>query len=123
MKSKNILILIILLAAAGVVWFMMSGDSQNTADEENDNNAPQSQEAAPNKSNEVIVEEVPNSLEGELKNSSDKRRGNYMLLLQNSDRIIYLNTSRDYSSLVGKSVRADIEGSMDDFRLVDIKPL
>jgi hypothetical protein len=44
-----------------------------------------------------------------------------MLLLSDSDRIIYLYTSRDYSALLGKNVMVTIDGSLDDFRLVDIK--
>jgi hypothetical protein len=43
------------------------------------------------------------------------------LLLKDSDKVIYLNTSRDFSSLTGKQVIVTIDGSQDDFRLVDIK--
>jgi len=58
---------------------------------------------------------------GELRISNDKSRGNLMLMLEDSDRIIYINTSRDYNSLMGKSVAVTYEGSLDSFTLIDIQ--
>ena len=58
-------------------------------------------------------------LQGTLKISDDLRRGNLMLVT--SERAIYLFTSRDYSSLLDKQVTVEIEGTLENFRLVDIK--
>lgn len=121
MKSKNIILILILAVVGFAAWAMFNSGNTEEAGK-SDTNSPENTQAVPSEGDsEVMVEEVPNGFEGELKASSDKRRGNLMLLLKDSDRIIYLNTSRDYSSLIGKQVKVDIEGSLDDFRLVDIK--
>jgi hypothetical protein len=113
---KKIIILLFAVAVGlGAYWFFsMSDDQAPTQD-------TQQNETETKNDEQTKVEEVPNALEGELKVSTDKKRGNYMLLLNDSDRIIYLNTSRDFSSLVGKQVLISIDGSLDDFRLIDIK--
>jgi len=124
MKQKFLLPVILIVAAIGVYWYFGMKEPGQTQQEQSKNQQPtkqiqQSQETPEDETTKV--EEVPNALEGELKISNDKKRGNYMLLLNDSDRIIYLNTGRDYSDLVGKQVSVAIEGSLDDFRLVDIK--
>jgi hypothetical protein len=117
MKPKNILLFLVLLGAGLAVWFFVKPSSTKAPANED---TQQSQEQG-NKDGDTVVEEIPNALEGELKASNDKRRGNLMLLLKDSDRVIYLNTSRDFSQLIGKQVSVSIEGSLDDFRLLDIK--
>jgi hypothetical protein len=118
MKPKNIIIALVLLAAAWAIW-SFTGKS---ADSQKGNGGPEEQSTQNSQpSGQEQVQEVPNALEGELKVSNDKKRGNLMLLLANSDRIIYLNTSRDFGSLIGKQVIVSIEGSLDDFALQDIK--
>ncbi len=116
MKIKFVVFLVLIAAVALAIW-RFSSQPEIGVDEPKDaapvQNKPQSDQPA-------VVEEVPNALNGELQNSSDPKRGNLMLLLQDSDRIIYLHTSRDYSALVGKQVQVMIDGSLDDFRLVDI---
>ncbi len=128
MKPKFIILVLLVLVIAGAVYFLSDNSSQ-TGEEQLDTNQSQSQNQNQNQNNQQqnvdsdndsIIEEIPNTLEGELLNSNDKRRGNLMLLLKDSDRIIYLNTSRDFSSLIGKQVSVSIEGSLDDFRLLDI---
>jgi hypothetical protein len=121
MKPKNILILLV-VAILVCAWFLFKGgDEEETS---NNNQQSQQQNNGSNQSQQnggAEVEEVPNALEGELRVSTDKRRGNLMLLMNDSDRIIYLNTSRDFSALVGKQVSVSIDGSLDDFLLIDIK--
>jgi hypothetical protein len=117
MKSKYIIAILVLAAAGYGVWHFSR--SKAPSDDVNDRMVPPTQQT--DGEGETIVEEVPNALEGELKESNDKRRGNLMLMLKDSDRIIYLNTSRDFSQFIGKQVSVSIEGSLDDFRLLDIK--
>ncbi|MBX4188232.1 MAG: hypothetical protein KW793_03820 [Candidatus Doudnabacteria bacterium] len=114
MKPKNILaLLVVMLGVVAFIYFGMGKKNDSVEKESSQTKKTDSQQKAE-------VTEVPNALEGELKQSNDKRRGNLMLLLNDSDRIIYLNTSRDFSPLIGKQVSVSIEGSLDDFRLVDI---
>lgn len=117
MKSKYIIIIFVLVLIGFGVWYFKkpATDTPDTSDRLVPPTQQTEQEGG------TVVEEVPNAFEGELKTSNDNRRGNLMLLLKDSDRIIYLNTSRDFSSLVGKQVSVSIEGSLDDFRLLDIK--
>lgn len=59
------------------------------------------------------------SLSGELKASDNKTRGNLMFVTDSAK--IYINTSRDFSGLIGKKTEIIIRGSLDSFVLVDIK--
>jgi hypothetical protein len=120
MKAKIFVWLIVLILIIGGVWYFGIKEKTPESAEQEDKSLIKNNIGQDNTS-EVTTEEIPNSLVGELKVSNDKRRGNLMLLLENSDRIIYLNTSRDFSSLVGEQVIVTIDGSLDDFRLVDIK--
>ena len=56
--------------------------------------------------------------EGTLKTSDNSGKGNYMLVTDKG--IIYINTSRDFSSLVGQKVKVGYEGTLENFRLGDI---
>ncbi|MBL8031767.1 MAG: hypothetical protein JNK33_05600 [Candidatus Doudnabacteria bacterium] len=56
--------------------------------------------------------------QGTLLTSDNPTRGNLMLKTQNST--FYLRTSRDYSSLLGKSVTATGNGTTEQFSLIDI---
>ena len=55
---------------------------------------------------------------GKLMASDSPSKGNLMLVTK--DRTIYIKTSRDFSSLVGKNVRVSYEGSYQSFALGDI---
>jgi|GEM_PF-3931907 len=118
MISKNTIVITVLLVALWAIWSF--GGETSDSQQENNDEQDQAAENTPGNGPEQ-VQEVPNALEGELKASNDRKRGNLMLLLNDSDRIIYLNTSRDFGSLVGKQVTVTIEGSLDDFVLQDIK--
>ena len=69
---------------------------------------------------DVVSTEEKKSFEGMLYASEDKGRGNLKLTSDNTD--IYIRTSRDFSSLIGLSVVVTIEGTLDNFELVDIQP-
>jgi PBP1b-binding outer membrane lipoprotein LpoB len=56
--------------------------------------------------------------QGVLKTSDNSVRGNYMLILDKS--LVYINTQRDYSALVGKQVNVKYSGSLENFKLEDI---
>lgn len=66
-------------------------------------------------------QEPENTFEGTLKVSNDKKRGNIMLELADSDRVIYMSTSRDFSAFYGKEVVVSIDGDLNGFKLLDIK--
>ena len=56
--------------------------------------------------------------EGTLKASDNAKKGNYMLVTDKNT--VYINTSRDFSSLIGQKVKVGYEGTLDSFRLGDI---
>ncbi|HLC44960.1 MAG: hypothetical protein A2722_02035 [Candidatus Doudnabacteria bacterium RIFCSPHIGHO2_01_FULL_50_11] len=58
-------------------------------------------------------------LDGFLRDSDDIEKGNLMLVAKY--KTLYLNTVRDYSSMVGSDVVVTIEGTEENFRLIDIK--
>lgn len=60
-----------------------------------------------------------NYLEGVLYKSEDLSRGNLKLSSNNGD--IYIRTSRDFSALMGFQVLVLINGSQDNFELLDIQ--
>lgn len=113
---KLIWIIVIVAVVGGLVWF--KNQSSKPATEENneiENQLPADED------NNIQPSEDQAALEGVLETSNDLSRGNLMLLLLNSDRIIYFKTSRDFSALIGKSVVVKIEGTLDSFRLIDIE--
>jgi hypothetical protein len=59
------------------------------------------------------------SLEGILKRSDDVEKGNLLLVMP--DKKIYLNTTRDFNQLTDKQVTVYIEGTVENFILLDIK--
>ena len=58
-------------------------------------------------------------LEGVLYKSEDSGRGNFKLSSSEGD--IYLKTSRDFSALIGFQVLVFVNGSKDNFELLDIQ--
>lgn len=60
-----------------------------------------------------------NSYVGQLKLSDTPARGNLMLVMSN--RAVYLRTDRNYSALLDQQVAVEIEGDLQNFRLLDIK--
>lgn len=113
--NKKILVIIAVVVILIVVGFMIvqskKKQTEGPAKKIDQNNQQQSQEQVSG-----------NFLEGTLKISNDQSRGNLMLELMNSDRIIYLRTSRDFSGLLNQLVAVQIEGTIDYFSLIDIQP-
>ena len=56
--------------------------------------------------------------EGTLQKSTNDVKGNYTLTTK--DHLIYLKTSRDFDSLVGKKVKVTYQGTLESFMLGDI---
>lgn len=56
--------------------------------------------------------------EGTLLQSDNTNKGNYKL--QTKDHVLYLRTSRDFSSMLGKEVKVSYEGTLENFVLGDI---
>ncbi|MDP3696998.1 MAG: hypothetical protein Q8R55_03090 [Candidatus Taylorbacteria bacterium] len=65
------------------------------------------------------IDSGKNYLEGILYNSEDPNRGNLKLISKLGD--IYLKTARDFSSLVGFQVLVLINGTHENFELLDIQ--
>src|SRR3989344_6802900 len=108
-------VVLVILVIAGIQLFKQdkpSGDG---------NNPPAGQQQQNGGDEKEAPSETPGVLEGTLKISDDLKRGNLMLVA--SERIIYLFTSRDYSALLDKKVRLEIEGTLENFSLVDIKEM
>ncbi|MDP2933708.1 MAG: hypothetical protein Q8N81_06290, partial [bacterium] len=98
--------LVVLAAIIAIVKY--SGQKPETSP---DNNAT---------SNKTLpLEAGKNQLVGELKKTDDIESGNLMLIT--TDKKLYLNTTRDFNSLVGKQVVVTIDGDSQNFRLIDIK--
>jgi hypothetical protein len=125
MKSRNLVMVVVLLLIAVAIWYFGNPEDggPNPENRFKGSDTTQLGSTVDTSSNNLgqTVEEVPNALVGELMASNDKKKGNLMIKLDGTGRIIYLNTSRDFSSLIGKHVQVSIEGSTDDFRLLDIK--
>lgn len=60
-----------------------------------------------------------NALEGTLWPSDNKTKGNLMLVGKNAT--VYIRTSRDFSDLVGKYIIASINGTLENFTLLNIE--
>lgn len=89
-----------------------------------DNNMTEEEELASGGIGEVMKKDETglsggNYLEGVLHNSEDSNRGNLKLISKLGD--IYLRTSRDFSSLVGFQVLVLINGTHENFELLDIQ--
>lgn len=129
MKKLLLFLVVVLIVVAGVWYFKQDNgqpqDETNNTTGQNSgsnssSNSSNSSSSSSSDEEDTTVMEIGNTLSGELKASNDTKRGNLMLMLTDSDRVIYLHTSRDYTALIDKEVVVTIDGSLDDFRLVDI---
>jgi hypothetical protein len=114
MKDKQTLYIVLVIALVviiGAIWHSRAKapKSQVVPQDLNQNRAQQPQPAQPGSGN---------FWEGTLKITDNPTKGNLMLATATAS--IYINTRRDYSSLVGKQVRISYDGTMQSFRLGDI---
>ena len=102
MKKFLFLVPFLALLAAGC----NSGTVRGTGARDNNQTTPQSQtQIAPaqnqtDKASPPAAAQMPDTWTGTLKNSDNQNKGNLMLVA--ASHTIYINTSRDYSSLVGQ---------------------
>lgn len=113
-KYKNYIIVILVVVLVVVGFLIYKKQAKAPTDNNNKTTPDQSIEQKP--------EQAGNYLEGTLRISNDNARGNLMVELMNSDRIIYLRTGRDFSGLLNTDVSVQIEGTIDRFSLIDIQP-
>lgn len=110
--------LVILLAMA-VVYFTLNRDNAGGPDQIDDQPEPvQLGGEEPKDEDQSRV----NQLTGLLRVSNDPARGNLMLELSDSDHIIYMTSSRDFSDFYGEEVVVTIAGDLNVFTLIDIHP-
>ena len=103
-----------------VVWYFGSRHSKNAPaapassaqGTSNETMAP----APTSKSSSTMTE--GHYWEGMLQKSDNTSKGNLMLVM--SDHTVYLRTSRDYSSLIGKKVEVSYQGDLNSFSLENI---
>lgn len=108
-----VIIALIIAVIAGIQYFKNSSPvTQENPNKPGSENSQETSDANPQ------AEE--GQLSGTLKISDNLKRGNLMLVTK--DRVIYLFTSRDYSALVNKEVKIKINGTLENFRLIDILP-
>lgn len=129
MKKFSWVVVVGIIAVAGFIWhnnrpvqieedIIQQNDNQNNS---SNNGAQNFGNNDQNEASEQDDAEDGSVLRGTLQTSNDTRHGNLMLLLEDSDRIIYFNTSRDFSSLIGKNVKVEIDGDLNNFVLINIE--
>jgi FKBP-type peptidyl-prolyl cis-trans isomerase len=111
-------VVLVIVALSWLIFKKPASDSQ-----QNTNQQPSGQEqqnTENNNQNNQTQKPTDSSTfwEGTLTLSDNLSKGNYALVTK--DRKIYIKTSRDYSSLVGKEVKVTYEGTLEVFRLGDI---
>ncbi|MBI4158481.1 MAG: hypothetical protein HY505_02595 [Candidatus Yanofskybacteria bacterium] len=98
----------------GIVAITLIWLSQSNKNQLSELQLPLSEEPT----NNIAVENV-DTLEGVLWSSDDETKGNLMLV--NNNATIYIRTSRDFNNLVGKYVIASVDGTSDNFTLLNIE--
>ena len=102
--------LLALVIIASGVWLFWGGNEEDALPQE--------------AGQEVIQKEIAggeaNVRVGVLKSSDNPARGNLMLTAEGQDTI-YIQTARDFTSLLGKEVEVSTESAEGGFKLLDIK--
>ena len=108
-KKNRIYIILTGVVAITLIWLSQSNKNQLS-----ELQLPIGEELSDN-----IADENVDTLEGVLWSSDDETKGNLMLVNNNST--IYIRTSRDFSDLTGKYVIASVDGTLDNFTLLNIE--
>jgi len=108
-KKNRIYIILTGVVAITLIWLSQSNKNQLS-----ELQLPIGEELTDNISAENV-----DTLEGVLWSSDDETKGNLMLVNNNST--IYIRTSRDFSDLTGKYVIASVDGTLDNFTLLNIE--
>ncbi len=116
-RTKQILIIAGVIIVLLVVGWLLK--ARHSAKEEAAPAAPQTQNADNQASAAAPAgEDQASTWTGTLKASANPAKGN--LVLVTSDQTIYIKTSRDFASLVGKTVKVTYQGTPQNFVLGDI---
>lgn len=108
-----------LLFVVPMVMLMSVGcNSSPKQSQEQAQSQEQIQQAQEQKPTDQKVEQTSNSWTGVLKNSDNQAKGNLMLVT--ADHTVYIHTSRDFSSLIGKNVKVAYTDTLESFVLGDI---
>lgn len=109
-KNTKFFLGVMLIGVALIVGGLFKDKIKNTANKEEDRPAV----------TETAGSDKPaNYLEGVLEKTDNASKGNFKLVSGAS--VIYLRTSRDYSALIGNEVLVFIEGTLENFKLLDIQ--
>ncbi|OGN02561.1 MAG: hypothetical protein A2651_00045 [Candidatus Yanofskybacteria bacterium RIFCSPHIGHO2_01_FULL_42_12] len=108
-KKNRIYIIITGVVAITLIWLSQS----------NKNLRPELESLSGANSINNTVDKPVDTVEGTLWRSDDDAKGNLMLVT--SDAIIYIRTSRDFNELVSKNVVVSIDGTSDNFTLLNIE--
>ena len=108
-KKKRIYIILTGGVAITLIWLSQSNKNSNF-----DLNLPSNENISKNTSGEKV-----SALEGVLWPSDDELNGNLMLV--NDNTTVYIKSSRDFSDLIGKSVIVSIDGTLDNFTLLNME--
>lgn len=112
MIKKNLIYIIIIgIVALVLIWLSQSSKNQ----------APELKSLLDDKKieNNAITKKLNNTLDGVLWSSDDNTKGNLMLVTGNTT--IYIKTSRKFDELTGKNVIVSIDGTPDNFTLLNIE--
>mgnify|MGYP001567969249 CR=1 FL=1 len=112
MIKKNLIYIIIIgIVALTLIWLSQSSKNQ----------VPELKSLLDDKKieNSTIAKKSNNMLEGVLWSSDDDTKGNFMLVTGN--KTIYIKTSRKFNELAGKNVIVSIDGTPDNFTLLNIE--
>jgi cytoskeletal protein RodZ len=136
MKKIFIWIVVVVLLVIAGWWFFLrvdhytieeqTGQITNPPPPANSNNNTSSDSEADSSSDASDtpdtsdISDSDNTWIGTLHISDDASKGNLMLNLDDSDTVVYIRTSRDFSALIGKDVNVTYEGTLENFKLVDI---
>ncbi|MEX1064315.1 MAG: hypothetical protein WD898_01020 [Candidatus Paceibacterota bacterium] len=112
MSNKKILtILAIVVVAVILIWVKTGSKDKSLMLDPKTSNGQSG--------NQTVDDNQPvNTLEGTLRVSDDPSKGNLMLVTEES--VVYITTSRDYSSLVGEEVVVSVDGTLENFTLLNI---
>lgn len=112
MIKKNLIYIIVIgIVALVLIWLSQSSKNQ----------APELKSLLDDKKieNNAITKKLNNTLDGVLWSSNDNTKGNLMLVTGNTT--IYIKTSRKFDELAGKNVIVSIDGTPDNFTLLNIE--
>jgi len=105
------------IVVLGFLW-IHAGKQVSAPAMETQNQANEPAQTTTNKSATQSPSSSAKTWTGILQDSNNAKKGQYMISIQG--HTIYINTSRDYSSLVGKQVNVGYQGTTDSFVLGDI---